>query len=125
MDDDFNTGGAVGTLFELRKTLNAFINDQKLEGPGATNSAAVAALTAGLTLLRELSQLLGVFRAPIAKAAAADDGFSNDLMQLVLDLRAEARKSKNWPLSDMIRDRLTALKVVVEDRPDGVRWKRS
>ncbi len=125
MDDDFNTGGAVGTLFELRKTLNAFINDQKLEGPGATNAAAVAALTAGLTLLRELSQLLGVFREPIAKAAAADDGFSNDLMQLVLDLRAEARKSKNWPLSDMIRDRLTALKVVVEDRPDGVRWKRS
>ena len=124
MDDDFNTGGAVGTLFELRKTLNAFINDQKLEGPGASNAEAVAALTAGLTLLRELSQLLGVFRDPIAKAAAADDGFSNDLMQLVLDLRAEARKSKNWPLSDMIRDRLTALKVVVEDRPDGVRWKR-
>lgn len=124
MDDDFNTGGAVGTLFELRKTLNAFINDQKLDGPGASNAEAVAALTAGLTLLRELSQLLGVFRDPIAKAAAADDGFSNDLMQLVLDLRAEARKSKNWPLSDMIRDRLTALKVVVEDRPDGVRWKR-
>ncbi len=124
MDDDFNTGGAVGTLFELRKTLNAFINDQKLEGAGASNTAAVAALTTGLTLLRELSLLLGVFRDPIAKAAAADDGFSNELMQLVLDLRAEARKSKNWPLSDMIRDRLTALKVVVEDRPDGARWKR-
>ena len=45
-------------------------------------------------------------------------------MQLILDVRAEARKSKNWPLSDLIRNRLTALKVAVEDRPDGVRWKR-
>jgi len=124
MDDDFNTGGAVGVLFELRKTLNGFINDQKLEGEGAKNAKAVAALTLGLTLLKELSQLLGVFRQPIPKSAAADDGFSNDLMQLVLDLRAEARKSKNWPLSDMIRDRLAALKVTVEDRPDGARWKR-
>ena len=124
MDDDFNTGGAVGTLFELRKTLNAFINDQKLEDPATSNPAAVAALTTGLTLLREFALLLGVFRNPLAKAAAADDGFSNDLMQLVLDLRAEARKSKNWPLSDMIRDRLNGLKVVVEDRPDGARWKR-
>jgi cysteinyl-tRNA synthetase len=124
MEDDFNTGGGVGVLFELRKTLNAFINDQKLEGPGAANASSVAALTAGLTLLKEFSQLLGVFRQPIEKAAAADDGFSNELMQLVLDLRAEARKSKNWPLSDMIRDRLAALKVTVEDRPDGVRWKR-
>jgi cysteinyl-tRNA synthetase len=125
MNDDFNTGGAVGVLFELRKTLNAFINDKKLDGPGSTNASTVAALTTGLTLLKELSQLLGVFRQPIAKSAAADDGFSNELMQLVLDLRAEARKSKNWPLSDMIRDRLAALKVTVEDRPDGARWKRS
>lgn len=124
MDDDFNTGGAVGTLFEMRKTLNAFINDNKLEDPATNNPAAVAALTTGLTLLREFALLLGVFRQPIAKSAAADDGFSNDLMQLILDLRAEARKSKNWPLSDMIRDRLNGLKVVVEDRPDGVRWKR-
>ena len=124
MDDDFNTGAAVGAMFEMRKTLNSFINDHKLEEPGTNNPAAIATLATGLTLLREFSLLLGVFRDPIAKATAADDGFSNDLMQLVLDLRAEARKAKNWPLSDMIRDRLNVLKVVVEDRPDGARWKR-
>ena len=40
------------------------------------------------------------------------------------ELRAEARTTKNWPMSDKIRDRLKALKVVVEDRPDGVTWRR-
>jgi cysteinyl-tRNA synthetase len=39
-------------------------------------------------------------------------------------LRAEARAAKNWGVSDKIRDRLASLKVVVEDRPDGVRWRR-
>ena len=38
--------------------------------------------------------------------------------------RAEARATKNWPMSDKIRDRLKELKVVVEDRPDGVTWRR-
>ena len=45
-------------------------------------------------------------------------------MSLVLELRAEARSTKNWPMSDKIRDKLKALKVVVEDRPDGVTWRR-
>lgn len=127
MDDDFNTGGAVAALFDLRKVLNSFINDHKLDGQGASNAAAVDALSKGMMLLRELSLLLGVFRAPVAKpqSTVSDDGFSDDLMQLILDLRGEARKAKNWPLSDMVRDRLAALKIIVEDRPDGVRWKRN
>ena len=45
-------------------------------------------------------------------------------MQLVIDLRAALRKEKNWPLSDKIRNELTALKVTLEDRPDGTLWKR-
>ncbi|MFN7805443.1 MAG: hypothetical protein ACK5TO_15595 [Planctomycetaceae bacterium] len=46
------------------------------------------------------------------------------LMDLVLELRAEARATKNWPMSDKIRARLKELKVVVEDRTDGVIWRR-
>jgi cysteinyl-tRNA synthetase len=125
MDDDFNTGGAAGTLFEMRKAINGFIQDQKLETTGKSNAALVAALTAAVTLLRELSSLLGVFVKPLPKAeSAGDDGFTAELMGLVLELRAEARSTKNWPMSDKIRDRLKALKVVVEDRPDGVTWRR-
>ena len=124
MDDDFNTGGAVGTLYELRTALNGVIQDQKLESTGKSDASLVAALSGGVTLLRELAGLLGVFDQPLAKASAADDGFTAAVMDLVLELRAEARATKNWPMSDKIRDRLKSLKVTVEDRPDGATWKR-
>ena len=45
-------------------------------------------------------------------------------MQLILDIRADSRKNKNWAVADKIRDALKALNIVVEDRPDGVRWSR-
>ena len=125
MDDDFNTGGAIGVLFELRKALNGLIQDQKLESTGKSNAPVMAALTAGMTLFRELTALLGVFVKPLPKkAGSGDDTFVNGLMSLVLELRAEARTTKNWGMSDKIRDQLKALKVVVEDRTEGVTWRR-
>ena len=78
-----------------------------------------------MTLMKELANLLGVFVHPLPKkTAGGDDQFTAELMSLVLELRAEARSTKNWPMSDKIRDRLKALKVVVEDRPDSVSWRR-
>jgi cysteinyl-tRNA synthetase len=125
MDDDFNTGGATAVLFDLRTAINGFIQEQKLETTGKANAALVSALMSAVTLLKELANLLGVFVRPLAKkGAGGDDQFSAELMGLVLELRAEARATKNWPMSDKIRDRLKALKVVVEDRPDGVAWRR-
>jgi cysteinyl-tRNA synthetase len=123
MDDDFNTGGAVGALFDLRKTLNAFIGDHKLD-QGTPQPELVAALTAGMTVLKELSQLLGVFRQPKARAAAADDGLVNGLMELVIQIRADSRKAKNFAVADLIRTKLTELKITLEDRPDKTLWRR-
>lgn len=66
-----------------------------------------------------------MFANPIEKSTGgADDGFAAALMDLILDIRAEARSSKNWTVADKIRDSLTELKVVVEDRPDGAIWNR-
>src|SRR5262249_47146695 len=125
MDDDFNTGAATSTLFDMRSAINGFIQEQKLETTGKSNAALVGALTSAMTLLKELSSLLGVFVRPLPKSAAGgDDQFTAELMSLVLELRAEARATKNWPMSDKIRDKLKALKIVVEDRPDGVTWRR-
>jgi cysteinyl-tRNA synthetase len=125
MDDDFNTGGAVGVLYDLRKALNGFIQDQKLESENKGNRDLLAALTGGMSVLKELSGILGVFETPPAKPSANDDGFTASLMDLVLELRKEARATKNWPMSDKIRDRLKSLKVIVEDRPDGgSTWRR-
>lgn len=125
MDDDFNTGGAVGCLFELRTAINGFIHEHKLETTGKSDAQLTGALTSAAALLRELASLLGVFVKPLPKAAGSGgDEFGAELMSLILELRAEARVTKNWPMSDKIRDRLKALKVVVEDRPDGVTWRR-
>ena len=124
MDDDFNTGGAIGVLYELRKCINGFIADQKLETV-PDNPPAQATLTAAVTLFKELANLLGVFRVPVQQAASdGDDAFAGQLMELVIEVRALARKAKQWEIADIVRDRLSELNVVLEDRPEGTSWRR-
>ncbi len=126
MDDDFNTGAATAALFDLRKTLNGFITEEKLEGEGRSNAATQAALVRGVTLFKELSNILGVFRKPLEKKSAggADDEFVNSLMQLLIALRADARKAKQFEIADKLRKGLTELKITLEDRPEGTIWRR-
>ena len=75
-------------------------------------------------MLKELTNLLGVLRTAPAKKSGADDGLASGLMDLILDIRADARTNKNWPVADKIRNALKALNVVVEDSPAGARWTR-
>jgi cysteinyl-tRNA synthetase len=124
MDDDFNTGGAIGVLFELLTALNRFADTRKLETPAA-DAAAIAEFHGGALVLRELSQILGIFRGPRAESAGADDQLVNGLMQLLIDLRAEARNAKNFALADRIREGLSPLGVTLEDRPGGTAWRRA
>ena len=77
-----------------------------------------------MALLKELSSLLGVFRQPVAKPAGAGDDFAARLMDLIIEVRGIARKSKQFEIADRIRDDLTKLKVTLEDRPDGTSWRR-
>lgn len=124
LEDDFNTGGAIGVLFELLTTLNRFVDTQKME---ETKPAVetLADFHRGVTVLKELSQILGVFAEPAAKLAAGDDQLVSGLMRLLIDLRAEARKSKNFALADQIRKRLGELNVTLEDRPGSTDWRLS
>ena len=55
MDDDFNTGGAVGVLYELLNRLNRFADERKLEDQSA-DPKAKAEFTEGVKILKELSQ---------------------------------------------------------------------
>ncbi|MCA9038925.1 MAG: cysteine--tRNA ligase [Planctomycetaceae bacterium] len=121
MEDDFNTGGAIGFLHDMIRLLNGFIAEQKLESE--KTAAAIDALTTGMTLFKELSNILGVFTKPIEEEGA-DDGLANDLMELIIALRANARKEKQWAIADQIRDGLNALNIVLEDRPEKTSWKR-
>ncbi len=122
MDDDFNTGGAIGDLFDLVRRLNKFVDDEKLDDPQQRTPAKTASLRRGAAVLRELAATLGLFRRPPAEKAAADDGLAGDLMKLLIDLRAEARKKKDFATADRIRNGLTEIGVTLEDRAGGTEW---
>jgi cysteinyl-tRNA synthetase len=122
MSDDFNTGGAVGVLYELLTALNRFADASQLESPDAKPSD-VDRFRKTSTVLREMSQILGLFREPVATARAGDDQLVSGLMQLLIDLRAEARKAKNFAMADQIRKRLTEIGVTLEDRAGGTGWR--
>jgi cysteinyl-tRNA synthetase len=121
MDHDFNTGGAVGVLFELTSALNRLADTGRLETPEADKDSR-AAFEEGASLLKELGQVLGLFYEE-PRAAGADDKVLNGLMQLLIDLRAEARKSKNFAMADQIRKRLGDLGITLEDRAGGTGWR--
>jgi cysteinyl-tRNA synthetase len=122
MSDDFNTGGAVGALYELLTTLNRFADGSHLEGP-APAPGAKAEFERGVMVLRELGQILGLFREPPPAPSAGSDRLVGGLIQLLIDLRNEARKAKNYALGDQIRKRLGELGVTLEDRPGGTGWR--
>ncbi|WP_435011057.1 cysteine--tRNA ligase [Tundrisphaera lichenicola] len=121
MDDDFNTGGALGELFELVRALNRFADAQKLEPGSDRNSLEV--FRAGIVILKELSQILGLFRVPRARAEPAQDKLTGPLLDFLVSLRTRVRKEKNFGLADEIRKKLAELGVTLEDRPDGTSWK--
>jgi cysteinyl-tRNA synthetase len=135
MDDDFNTGGAIGVLNELLTALNRFADARKLEDL-ARSADAVQEFRRGTVVLRELSQILGLFWQPQEKKLGGDDRLVSGLMQLLIDLRnnlrAEAKKipGKDDPAkkalfdqTDLIRKRLGELGITLEDRPGGTGWR--
>jgi cysteinyl-tRNA synthetase len=123
MDDDFNTAGAIGCLFEIVNALNRYIEREKLESPEARLPDRLAVLDRGTSTLRELAALLGLFRAPAPRPQAARDQLVDQLVQLLIQLRAEARQARNFAAADRIRDGLSRLGITLEDRPDGTSWR--
>ena len=122
MDDDFNTGGALGELFELVRALNRHADAERLEAR-KDDHAALATFQAGMATLRELSRLLGLFLKPPVHAASDVNGLTGPLVELLIDLRAQVRKARDFAMADQIRDRLGAIGVKLEDRPAGTTWK--
>ena len=114
MADDFNTPKVLARLFELSNKVNAMAGGQiKLE--------QVAAGT--LTAMRSLfdTYLFNVFGLRDI-ADDSDNGLVDGLMDLIIDLRKEARINKDWSTADKIRDSLSTLKVQLKDGKDGTTW---
>jgi cysteinyl-tRNA synthetase len=124
MDDDFNTGGAVADLFDLVRALNKYADEQKLDEAADVKAANVRALVEATSVLRELSNILGIFRTTPAKRGGAGEGVVPKLMELLIELRAAARTNKDFATGDKIRNSLTAAGITLEDRKGGpTEWR--
>jgi cysteinyl-tRNA synthetase len=114
MDDDFNTPQAIAVLFDLSREINAILNEGK---------ATSEDLDKVDDLFTELGgNILGII--PTTFESGAGKSIEEDLINLIIELRAEVRSQKLWPLSDKIRDGLNKIGVIIEDKKDGTSWRR-
>ncbi|MFD1954011.1 cysteine--tRNA ligase [Paenibacillus thailandensis] len=110
LDDDFNTPDAITALFELVAEANQYMN---------RSDAAAAGFKSALHLLETMDRVLGLLPDASAEAELLDE----EIEQLIAE-RTAARAAKNWGRADEIRDLLTAKGILLEDTPQGIRWRR-
>ncbi|MBT7073517.1 MAG: cysteine--tRNA ligase, partial [Anaerolineae bacterium] len=108
MDDDFNTAGALGHIFELVRLINSSRDS------GATDQQ----LKPAQNTLRELTSVLG-----LELQEKEGSGDADKFINLLVEVRSEVRTQKLWALSDQIRDNLKELGVTIEDAKDGTSWR--
>ncbi len=128
MDDDFNTGGAVSDLFDMARCLNRFIEAESLEDASKRSKANVDLLTEGVKILRELASILGIFTKPPKATAGSSSGSEtliDGLMQLIIQLRTDARAKKDFATSDVIRNGLAPLGLTLQDGKSGTIWDQT
>ena len=113
MDDDFNTAGAIAALFELSRTINT------ARTAGVTGPFYEAAQQT----LRELGGVLGLTLQAPAAAETAGDVAARPFIDLLVAVRGDLRAAKQWALSDKIRNDLKGLGVLIEDTPEGAKWR--
>ncbi|HEY3384909.1 MAG TPA: cysteine--tRNA ligase [Saprospiraceae bacterium] len=117
MNDDFNAPKAMARLFELCTTINKIADGQI--NPDDIGQETLNTVTKGFEDL-----LFVVFGLQDESAAASDDHMDQlrGLMELIIDMRQQARQNKDWTTSDKIRDTLAAVKIDLKDGKDGTVW---
>ena len=109
MDDDFNTAGALGNLFDQVRAIN------QARDAGLPQSA----LDAAQVLLRELAE--DVFGLRLERPETENQQAA-PFIDLLVELRSQLREQKLWELSDQVRDQLDDLGILIEDSKDGTTW---
>ncbi|MDD6022094.1 MAG: cysteine--tRNA ligase [Acutalibacteraceae bacterium] len=110
MDDDLNTGEALGALFELVREINTRVIDKV---------RSKALVEYAIKVFNDLTGVLGLLY------ERREDKSLDEQVEEMINARNEARKNKNWAEADRIRDELKAKGIVLEDTPQGVKWHRA
>jgi cysteinyl-tRNA synthetase len=116
MDDDFNSAGAIGHIFDLVRAYNTAVDengDQIIQSRDALEAVRGA--------IESFDEILGLFHDGFPETA---EDVPAEILAMV-DARQEARKSKDFAKADEMRDAVLAAGYVIEDTPQGVRVKRA
>jgi cysteinyl-tRNA synthetase len=107
MDDDFNTALAISVLFDLSKLANYYLLEK---------NTAVEVIDRFTNEFDELFRVLGL--------TLESEEMLDEEIDTLIEKRNQARKDRNFQLSDQIRDQLKEMNIILEDTPQGTRWKR-
>ncbi len=107
MDDDFNTAKAISVLFDLSKLANYYLLEK---------NTAVEVIDTFTGHFDELFKVLGL--------TLETTEMLDEEIDALIEKRIQARKDRNFQLSDQIRDQLKEMNIILEDTPQGTRWKR-
>jgi cysteinyl-tRNA synthetase len=107
MDDDFNTANGISVLFELSRQANYYLMEK---------NTATEVIDTFLSQFEDFFSVLGL---SLQEAELLDEE-----VEELIEKRVQARKDRNFQLADEIRDTLKEMNIILEDTPQGIRWKR-
>jgi len=122
MRDDFNTALAISYWFALAKEINVY--HKNITDAGQKPDGKLVALLADV--FAEFASIIGVLEKTAAPAASEEAGNNKEaeLVEMLIAMRQDARKAKNYALADELRNKLTAIGIVLQDTPQGVKWSK-
>lgn len=121
MRDDFNTALAISHMFALAKEINIY-HKAVVDAGIKPDGKLVALLNA---VLAEMCSIIGVLEKTAATAAEeAGDSKEAELVEMLIAMRQDARKNKNYALADELRNKLSEIGIVLQDTPQGVKWSK-
>jgi cysteinyl-tRNA synthetase len=105
--------------------LNRFIDSEGLEEPAKRTPDAMAMLSTGMAIFKEMSSILGIFVRPPKQSGGNEDATQllDGLMQLVIQLRSDARAKRDFATSDSVRNGLTQIGITLQDGKNGTTWE--
>ena len=120
MNEDFNTAEAMAVIFNLTKEVNNLLNSDEEISKEVLSEIDVFYKTYG-------GNVLGIVPEKTVQHGTDDVStykIENDLIKTLIDTRNELRASKQWELADKIRDRLSELGIIIEDKKEKVAWRK-